>query len=359
MMSTKRDYYEILDVPKNAKLEQIRKAYRDAALRYHPDRVLEAEKKSAEEKFKEISEAYAVLSDPQKRALYDQYGHSGIDQKYAYEDLFRGADFSSVFQDLSEFGFGENLFDQIFGDFGFDLSGRRKKERSRSHDLQISLSLTLEEAAQGCEKEISIPRYDVCPTCEGSGAKLGSKTLSCPNCKGKGQVLSKQRFVQVIQTCSECQGAGKITETPCPQCHGEGRIRATRHINVKIPPGVDTGSQLRVCSEGEGDLYVVIEVKPHPLFKRKGDDLYIHVTILLSMAVLGGEISVPTLFKNVTMKIPSGTQNGANFRLRGKGMPILHQQHAHGDQYVTVDIEIPTHLTPEQRKLMEEFCNSL
>jgi molecular chaperone DnaJ len=359
-MSTKRDYYEILGVPKNSKLEQIRKAYREAALRYHPDRVPETEKKSAEEKFKEISEAYAVLSDSKKRALYDQYGHAGIDQKYAYEDIFKDADFSSIFQDLSEFGFGENLFDQIFGDFGFDLSGKHKKARSHAHDLQISLSLTLEEAAHGCEKTISIPRYDPCPTCKGSGAKPGSRTLPCPNCNGKGQVLSKQRFIQVIQTCPECQGTGKIVETPCPSCHGEGRIRVTRHMNVKIPPGVDTGSQLRVRGEGEGgqgDLYVVIEVKLHPLFKRKGDDLYAHVIIPLFTAVLGGEVSVPTLFKNVTMKVPPGTQNGAKFRLKGKGMPILHQS-AYGDQYVIVDVEIPAHLSPEQRKLMEEFAKA-
>ncbi len=359
-MPTKRDYYEILGVLKNAKLEQIRKAYREAALRYHPDRVPEAEKKSAEEKFKEISEAYAVLSDSKKRALYDQRGHSGIDQKYTYEDIFKGTDFSSIFQDLSEFGFGDNLFDQIFGDFGFDLSGRHKKVRSHARDLQISLDITLEEAAHGCEKKISIPRHDPCPVCEGTGAKSDSKAIPCPHCNGKGQVVSKQRFMQVIQTCPECQGAGKIIETPCLQCHGEGRIRVTRRMNVKIPPGVDTGSQLRIHGEGEGgqgDLYVVIEVKLHPLYKRKGDDLYTHVTIPLSTAVLGGEILVPTLFKNVTMKVPPGTQNGAKFRLRGKGMPILHQ-HIYGNEYVIVDVEIPIHLTSEQRKLMEEFAKA-
>jgi molecular chaperone DnaJ len=361
MMTTQRDYYEILGVPKNAKLEQIRKAYREAALRYHPDRVSEAEKKSAEEKFKEISEAYAVLSDPQKRALYDQYGHPGIDQKYTDEDIFKGTDFSTIFQDLSEFGFGENLFDQIFGDFGFDLSGKYKKGRPRSHDLQISLSITLEEAAEGCEKKISIPRDDPCPTCDGSGAKPGAKTIPCPNCKGKGQVVSKQGFMQIIQTCPECRGAGMIVETPCTQCFGEGRIRITRHIHVKIPPGVDTGSRLRVRGEGEGgrgDLYVAIEVKPHRLFKRKGDDLFTHITIPLSMAVLGGEISIPTLFKTITMKIPPGTQNGMKFRIKGKGMPRI-DQHTHGDEYVTVSVEIPTHLTPQQRKLMEEFAKAL
>jgi DnaJ-class molecular chaperone len=298
-MSTKRDYYEILGVPKSAKLEQIRKAYREAALRYHPDRVPEAEKKSAEEKFKEISEAYAVLSDSQKRALYDQYGHSGIDQKYAYEDLFKGADFSSVFQDLSEFGFGENLFDQIFGDFSFDLSGKYRKTPSPFHHLQVTLDITLEEAAQGCEKKI-------------------------------------------------------------PISYGEGGIKETHYIDVKIPPGVDTGSQLRVRGKGQSgqsDLYFVIEITPHPLFKRKGNDLYTHVTIPLTTAVLGGEYTVPTLFKNVVMKIPPGTQHGTQFRLRSKGMPILHQ-HSHGDEYITVKIEIPTRLTPEQRKLMEEFAKA-
>jgi molecular chaperone DnaJ len=359
-MTTKRDYYEILSIPRNASFAQIRKAYREAALRHHPDRVPETEKKSAEEKFKEISEAYAVLSDSKKRALYDQYGHSGIDQKYAYEDIFKGADFNSVFQDLSEFGFGENLFDQIFGDFGFDLAGGRKKGPPRSHDLQVSLDITLEEASQGCEKMISVPRYDPCPTCHGNGVKPGTKKIPCIKCGGKGQIASKQGFMQIIQTCPECRGAGMIFKTACPQCQGEGRIKINRQLNVKIPPGVDSGSKLRVRDEGAGgksDLYVVIEIKPHPLFTRKGNDLITRVTIPLSIAVLGGEVSVPTLFKKVTMKIPSGTQNGTQFRLKGKGMPKINQ-HVCGDEYVTVIVAIPTHLTPEQQKLIEAFAKA-
>ncbi|MGC1879094.1 MAG: molecular chaperone DnaJ [Rhabdochlamydiaceae bacterium] len=359
-MSTKQDYYEILGVSKDATLEQIRNAYRQAALRHHPDRVPEAEKKAAEEKFKEISEAYAVLSDSKKRALYDQYGHSGIDQKYAYEDIFKGADFNTVFQDLSEFGFGENLFDQIFGDFGFDLSGKQKKGRPHSHDLQITLAISLEEAATGCEKKVSLPRYDRCPLCHGSGAKPGTKNIRCPQCGGQGQTVSKRGFMQVVQTCSTCHGVGTILTTPCPECHGEGRIKATHQLHVKIPPGVDTGAQLRIHGEGEdaaGDLHVIIEVNPHPFFERKGNDLLTHVAIPLSTAILGGEVSIPTLFGKVLMKIPPGTQNGMKFRLKGKGMPKIDHT-THGDEYVTVAVEIPTHLTAEQRTLMEAFAKT-
>lgn len=309
MSSTQRDYYEILGIAKSASLEQIRSAYREAALRYHPDRVPEAEKKGAEEKFKEISEAYAVLSDPKKRALYDQHGHSGIDQRYAYEDIFKGADFTTIFEDLSEFGFGETLFEKIFGDFG--LSGKRRRNR----DLQMALEITLEEAATGCEKKIALPRYDPCPECGGQG---------------------------------------------CQKCHGEGRVRITRQISVKIPAGIETGSQLRVRGEGEGgqgDLYIVIEVAPHPFFERQGDDLFAQVMIPLAAAVLGGEVTVPTLFGNVVMKIPAGTQNGAKFRLNGKGMPKIHQSER-GDEYIIIAVEIPTHLTPEQKQLMEAFAKA-
>ncbi len=308
-MSTQRDYYEILGIAKNATLEQIRSAYREAALRYHPDRVPEAEKKDAEEKFKEISEAYAILSDPKKRALYDQHGHSGIDQRYAYEDIFKGADFTTIFEDLSEFGVGETLFEKLFGDFG--LSGKRR----RSRDLQMAFEITLEEAATGCEKKIAIPRYDPCPQCGGHG---------------------------------------------CSKCHGKGSVRITRQISVKIPAGVETGSQLRVRGEGEGgqgDLYLVIEVAPHRLFERRGNDLFTQKIIPLEAAVLGGEVTVPTLFGKAIMKIPPGTQNGAKFRLNGKGMPKIHQ-HEHGDEYIIISVEIPTHLTPEQKQLMEAFAKA-
>lgn len=359
-MSTQKDYYEILGISKNATLEQIRKAYRENALKYHPDRVPEKEKKSAEEKFKEVSEAYAVLSDSKKRALYDQYGHSGIDQRYTYEDIFKGTDFSSIFDDLSEFGFGEGLFDQIFKGFGFDLSGRRRKAYQETHDLQMALEITLEEAAQGCEKSISIPRYDPCPTCGGSGAKPGTKKTPCSRCNGKGQVVSKQGFVQLVQTCPDCHGEGQIITTPCVDCHGEGKIKTVRRLTIKIPPGVDTGSRLRVRGEGEGgkgDLYLVIEIQPHSHFEREGDDLILQMNIPLSVAVLGGDISVPSLFGKVSMAIPPGTQNGTKFRLKGKGMPHIHRS-THGDEYIIINVDIPTRLTAEQRKLMEAFAKA-
>ena len=367
MMSTKRDYYEILGVKKNSTLDEIKKAYREMALRYHPDRVPHEQKKEAEEKFKEISEAYAVLSDSNKRALYDQYGHSGIDQKYAYEDIFKGADFSSVFQDLGDFGLGGNIFDEIFSDLGFDFFGRRAGRasagRRRGRDLQISVDITLEEAATGTEKTIAVPRYEVCSTCSGSGAKPGTKKISCPQCKGSGRTVVSSGFFQLAQTCSRCGGQGSIIQAPCPDCRGESRQKVTRKIKVKIPAGVDTGSNLRIRGEGEtgtagsGDLYVVIEIKPHPAFQRHNNDILTETTISLSKAILGGEIEVPTLNGKVSMKIPPGTQSGRIFRLKGKGIADLHGRGI-GDELVRVDVEIPTRLTSQQRQLIEEFAKA-
>lgn len=364
MMSTKRDYYEVLGVKKDASLDEIRKAYREMALRYHPDRVPHEQKKEAEEKFKEISEAYAVLSDSQKRALYDQYGHSGIDQKYAYEDIFKGADFSSVFRDLGDFGFGGGIFDEIFGDLGFDIFGSRPHRasgRRRGRDLQITLEIALEEAASGTEKTITVPRYEVCSTCSGSGAKPGTKKITCPQCKGTGRTVVSSGFFQLAQTCPRCRGEGSIIQSPCPVCRGEGREKVTRKITVKIPAGVDTGSNLRVRGEGEagtagrGDLYVIIEIKPHNIFERHNDDVITEITVSLSKAILGGEVDVPTLNGKVSMKIPAGTQSGKIFRLKGKGIPDLHGRGI-GDELVRVEVQIPTNLTSQQRKLIEEFA---
>ncbi|MCX7927129.1 MAG: molecular chaperone DnaJ [Candidatus Omnitrophica bacterium] len=363
-MTAKRDYYEILGVSKNATVEEIKKAYRNLALKYHPDRVPAEQKKEAEEKFKEISEAYAVLSDPQKRQLYDQYGHAGIDQKYAYEDIFRGADFSSVFQDLG--GFSGSIFEDLFADLGFDIFGgssrsRASRARTRGRDLEITTQITLEEAAKGTEKTITVPRYEICSTCSGSGAKPGSKRVNCPQCKGQGRIVVSSGFFQLAQTCPNCRGEGQLIQTPCSVCHGQGRVRQEHRLKVKIPPGVDTGSNLRVRGEGEagtagrGDLYVVIEVQPHPVFQRHGNDLLVEQTISLSKAVLGGEIHVPTMTGSVTMKIPAGTQSGKVFRLRGKGIPDVHGRGV-GDQLVKINVEIPTRLSPEQRRLMEEFA---
>jgi molecular chaperone DnaJ len=364
-MTTKRDYYEVLGVKKNATLDEIKKAYRELALRFHPDRVPHEQKKEAEEKFKEISEAYAVLSDSQKRALYDQYGHAGIDQKYAYEDIFKGADFSSVFEGLADFGFGGGLFEEVFSDLGFDIFGgrgsRSGSRRRRGRDLQITVEITLEEAAAGTEKTITLPRYEICQTCSGSGAKPGTKKATCAQCRGTGRIVVSSGFFQLAQTCPKCQGEGALISTPCPDCRGEGKTKIIKKIKVKIPAGVDRGSQLRIRSEGEagtlgrGDLYVIIDVEPHRVFERQDNDIITQINISLSKAILGAEIEVPTLNGKVSMKIPAGTQSQTIFRLNHKGIPDLHGR-GRGDELVKVVVNIPTHLSEEQRRLIEEFA---
>ncbi len=362
-MSTKRDYYEILGVRKDASLDEIKKAYRGMALRYHPDRVPADQKKEAEEKFKEISEAYAVLSDSQKRALYDQYGHAGIDQRFTYEDIFRGADFSSIFQDLSDFGFGGGIFEEIFGDFGFDIFGHSRKRQAgrRGRDLEVEVNITLEEAASGVEKTIQLPRYETCITCHGTGAKPGTRKTTCPQCKGTGRMVISSGFFQIAQTCSRCRGEGSIITAPCPDCHGEGRVKVTKRIKLKIPPGVYTGSHLRIRGEGEqgslsrGNLYVLINVKPHSIFERHNNDIICEIDISFVKAILGGEIEVPTLNGRVKMKIPPGTQPNRIFRLRDKGIPDLHGR-GKGDELVRVNVKIPTHLSTQERRLIEEFA---
>ncbi len=365
-MSTKRDYYEVLGVKKDAGLEEIRKAYREMALRYHPDRVPAEQKKDAEEKFKEVSEAYAVLSDASKRAIYDQYGHSGVDQKYAYEDIFKGADFNSAFQGMGDFGLGGGVFEEIFSDLGFDIFGSRhgrtsSGSRSRGRDLEISVEITLEEAASGTEKTVTIPRYEICATCSGSGAKPGTKKNTCPQCKGSGRMIVSSGFFQLAQTCSRCGGEGSIIQSPCSECHGEGRLKITSKIKVKIPAGVDTGSHLRIRGEGEagtagrGDLYIIIEVRRHDIFERREHDIITEINLSLSKAILGGDVEVPTLDGNVSMKIPPGTQSGRVFRLKEKGIPDVHSGER-GDELVRVSVEIPTRLSGEQRRLIEEFA---
>ncbi len=364
-MSAKRDYYEILGVGKSASVDEIKKTYRTLALKFHPDRVPPEQKKEAEEKFKEISEAYAVLSDQQKRQLYDQYGHAGIDQKYAYEDIFKGADFSSIFGGA---GGGGGIFEDIFSDLGFDIFGggthqRTSRGRSRGRDLEITVEITLEEAAEGIEKSITVPRYEICAVCSGSGAKPGTKKAVCTQCRGSGRVVVSSGFFQLAQTCPKCRGQGEMIQAVCPECHGEGRRKETHHIKVKIPAGVDTGSNLRVRGEGEagtagrGDLYVVIEVKPHPVFQRHGNDILTEINISMSKAVLGAEVEVATLNGKVEMKIPGGTQSGKIFRLREKGIPDVHGRGV-GDELVRVIVDIPSKLNPEQRRLMEEFSRA-
>lgn len=363
-MSTKRDYYEILGVKKSASLDEIKKAYRSLALQHHPDRVPHDKKKEAEEKFKEISEAYAVLYDAEKRALYDQYGHSGVDQRYSTEDIFRGADFRSIFEGMADFGFGGSIFEEIFGDLGFDIFGRgagRSRRAARGRDLQYEIEISLEDAARGTETSIQFPRYDLCPTCSGSGAKPGAKKTTCSTCRGAGRVVTSNGFFQLAQTCPKCRGEGTIISTPCPSCRGSGRIKDTRKLTIKIPAGVDTGSHLRLRGEGEagpggkGDLYVLIHVQPHSIFERRGNDILYTTTIFLAKAVLGGEVEIPTLEGKVKMKIPSGTQSGKVFRIKNKGIPDLHSLER-GDELVKIEVEIPKSLSAEERHLIEQFA---
>ncbi|HOU35871.1 MAG TPA: molecular chaperone DnaJ [Candidatus Omnitrophota bacterium] len=365
-MTTKRDYYEILGVSKSASVDEIKKTYRTLALKFHPDRVPHDQKKAAEEKFKEISEAYAVLSDPEKRKMYDQYGHAGIDQRYAQEDIFRGADFSSIFGSMG----GGGMFEDLFADLGFDIFGGGRSQgragagrQRRGRDLEITVNISLEEAASGLEKTITVPRYEMCPVCSGSGAKPGTKKSACQQCHGSGRVVVSSGFFQLAQTCPRCHGQGETIQTPCPECRGEGRVRKTSNIKVKIPPGVDTGSNLRVRGEGEagaggrGDLYVIIDISRHPVFERRDNDIITEVTVSVTKAILGGDVQVPTLNGHVEMKIPPGTQSGKIFRLKEKGIPDVHGRGI-GDELVRVNVEIPTRLNSEQRRLIEEFARA-
>ena len=360
----KKDYYEILGAAKNATPQEIKKAYRSLALKYHPDRVPEAEKKEAEHKFKEMSEAYGVLSDPKKRQMYDQYGHAGIDQQYTSEDIFRGADFSDVFEGV-DLG---NIFGQIFGesDLGDILGGgggggRRSRRSQRGRDIEYEVEVTLEEAYNGVSKKITIPRHESCATCNGSGAKPGSKMQTCRQCGGPGQVVMSSGLFRMQQTCSVCGGRGQTITEFCSQCQGKGMARVTRKIDVNIPAGVDNTSRLRVSGEGEvgsagaGDLYLYIRVLTHNVFERDGNNIHLQLPVHFVKAALGAEVSVPTLNGSVAMKVPSGTQSGKVFRLKGKGMPDVHGG-SPGDQYVHVMVHVPERLNAEQRKLLEKFA---
>lgn len=365
-MTTKRDYYEILGVEKGASVDDIKKAYRNLALKHHPDRVTTDKKKEAEERFKEISEAYAVLADSQKRSQYDQFGHAGIDSRYSSEDIFKTADFSSIFEDM---GFGGDMFEEILGSFGMfgGSSRRRGRGAGRGRDLEYEIEISFEEAAFGIKKTISVPRHETCASCSGSGAKPGTKKTDCPVCNGRGQVLYSAGFINVSQTCPKCRGEGSVIKSPCPKCDGTGKVRSTQNIEVTIPAGVDTGARLRVQGEGDsgsrggpsGDLYIYINVKEHPVFKRHGYDIICELPISFPLAALGGEVEVPTLTGNVMMRIPEGTQSDRVFRLGGKGVKNL-RGYGVGDQLVKVVVETPTHLNSEQKKFLREFervCN--
>jgi molecular chaperone DnaJ len=355
-MPEKKDYYEVLGVSKEANEKEIKSAYRKLALKYHPDR---SDASDAEEKFKEITEAYAVLSDSDKRKQYDQFGHSGITGQYTQEDLFRGVNFEDLLRGFG-FGGGESIFDMFFG-------GSRRRGPSRGRDLGYNLELTLEQAATGLDATIEVPRTETCLTCRGSGTKPGTTPVTCATCRGTGQVTRTQNtpFGQILAstTCSKCGGRGQIITTPCETCGGSGRMRRTRKINVKVPQGVDDGQQIKLRGEGDaaplggepGDLYVSLYVKPHPLFNRVNSDLFMDIPITITQAALGAEIEVPTLNGRAKIKLPAGTQSGSIFRLKGKGMPKLHGLGT-GDLHAKANLKTPTSLTAKQRQLLEELA---
>jgi molecular chaperone DnaJ len=366
-MSTKRDYYEILGIQKNASIDDVKKAYRQLAMQFHPDRVAPEKKKEAEERFKEISEAYAVLSDQNKRALYDQYGHAGVDSRYSTEDIFREGNFSDVFRHMRGGSGFESIFEDIFSDLGFDMFGggrssrRGERAKHRGEDLELELAISLQEASSGVEKEVSFYHYENCPQCSGSGAQPGSSKETCSTCRGRGVVTSGSGFISFSQTCPACHGEGVRIRNRCNKCGGEGRQRAKKNLKVTVPAGVDTGAVLRLRGEGNwgegghGDLYIHLIVRPHDNFEREGDDLKSKVKISLVKAILGADVEVPTLNGKVKMNIPPGTQANTIFRLKGKGIPNIRTHHT-GDQLVEIEIEIPKKLSSRERDLMTEFA---
>src|SRR5581483_4307989 len=345
----KRDYYEILGVNRDASDEEIKKAYRKLAMKYHPDR--NPDKPKAEEQFKEVKEAYQILSDAGKRAAYDQYGHAGVDASAA--GMGAGA---------AGAGFGgfADAFSDIFGDiFG---AGRTRSNVYRGADLRYNLEISLEEAARGTETRIRIPAMEQCDTCHGSGAKPGTEPVTCPTCGGHGQVRMTQGFFSIAQTCPKCHGSGKVVQNPCPACGGAGRLKRQKTLSVKIPAGVDEGDRIRLSGEGEagvnggpaGDLYVVIHIRPHEVFTREGSNLHCEMPVSFTRAALGGEIEIPTLDGYAKIKVPPETQSGKVFRLRGKGIRGV-RSHSYGDLLVHVVVETPVNLTPRQKELLMEL----
>lgn len=354
-MPVKRDYYEVLGVDRGTDEADLKRAYRKLAVKYHPDK--NPGDHEAEDRFKELGEAYDVLMDPQKRAAYDRYGHAAFQQG----GMGGGAGMHDPF-DLFREVFGANggsggIFDHFFGG-GTDSSGKQ-----RGSDLRYDMQISLEEAALGCEKEIEIRKLDTCETCDGNGAQTGSRVVTCPTCRGRGQVVASRGFFQVAQTCPQCHGSGQIVEKPCKTCRGEGRNEKTSRVKIKVPPGIDEASRLRSTGGGEagvrggpsGDLYVVIHIKEHDVFTREGMDLLCEVPLPFTTAALGGEIRVPTLEGAVNLKIPAGTQGGAMFRVRGQGMPGL-QSAARGDILTRVQVEVPTRLNHDQREALQKFA---
>ena len=349
-----KDYYEVLGVQKGATKDQIKDAYRKLALQFHPDRNKAPE---AEARFKEISEAYAVLSDDEKRRQYDAYGRQGVYQRYSQEDLFRGVDFGEFFRGMGGFGF-DDIFSQFFGGGG--------RQPTRGEDLTYHLQVNLEDLIEDANKEIEVPRSEVCSTCNGSGAKPGTSPQSCGTCGGTGQVQKVQSagFARLVRitACSRCHGRGYLIETPCKECGGRGTVEKTRKIRIMIPSGAEDGQTLRLRGEGNageagvppGDLYVVVNVAPHRLFARQDADIYLETRIGAVQAMLGTELTVPTLYGNVKLDVPHGTQPGHVFPIKGKGLP-KYGGWGKGDQYVKVNVEIPKNLSGQQKELLKRL----
>lgn len=351
MAANKRDYYEVLGVSRNASEDEVKRAFRRLAKQYHPDANKE---QGAEARFVEINEAYEVLSDPQKRAAYDRYGHAGVGNGVGGAGFNDFAGFSSI----------NDLFETFFGSA---TGTTHRTGTQRGADLRYDLTITFEEAVFGCQKEIELPRWETCPTCRGNGAQPGTSTTRCSACQGTGEIRRVQQsifgqFVNVIM-CERCRGEGRVITTPCEKCRGQGRVRNNRRVVVNIPAGVDDGINVRVTGEGEisarggtpGNLYVILTVKPHPFFKRQGNDILYEMPISFAQAALGSEVEVPTVDgKTTTLKIPAGTQSNRSFRLKGMGVPVVHSS-ARGDEHVIVKVVTPTNLTPEQKRLLEEF----
>jgi len=351
----KRDFYEVLGISRNATDDEIKKAYRKMAVKFHPDK--NPGDKVAEENFKELGQAYEVLSDPQSRAAYDQYGHAAFDPRSRMGGRGGFHDPFEIFREVFGGGGGGNIFDDLFG------GDRRASHDNRGADLRYDLELDFKDAVLGCEKTITVTKPDPCHDCDGSGAEPGSSSRGCTTCGGRGQVLSSRGIFSIAQTCPRCEGTGRMLEKPCKNCKGSGRRDRTSEIKLKIPAGVDTGTRLRSSGNGEaanrggtpGDLYVILHVRSHEIFERQGDDLICEVPISFVHAALGTEVEVPTIMGKSTVKIPAGTQQGTVFRLKGKGVKNL-QGHVYGDLHVRVTVEVPMHLNPLQRAKLEEFA---